>query len=146
MARIISKKTLVDGHLFDSKTEAEYYIYLCKNRQSLNIKEIIKQPSFQLLNEFDVPCNRCRGEGKKPSPKTGRPIQCRRCEGSGKTTNQSWNYTADFKVIYEDGYSEVIDVKGYADAKFPLYRKLFEYTYGIELVVIKKSNKGWIRK
>jgi DnaJ-class molecular chaperone len=146
VARIHSKVTAVDGIEFHSQTEAEYYIYLRDNKDKLGIIEIELQPHFPLLNKFNVPCNRCRGLGKKPSPITGNPIKCKRCDGTGTTEKNPWSYTADFRVTYEEGYKEVIDVKGYASEKFPLYRKLFEYTYGTELVVIKKEKGKWVRK
>jgi DnaJ-class molecular chaperone len=93
-----------------------------------------------------VDCKKCIGEGKKPSPKTGKLIKCVRCEGTGKISKQSWSYTADFLIEYNDGYSEVIDVKGHANERFPLVKKMFEYKNGHELIVVEKSKKGWVRK
>jgi Protein of unknown function (DUF1064) len=144
--KIFAVKTEVDGIVFDSSLESEYYIYLRDNREQLGIERVVLQPTFQLLHPFTVPCNRCRGEGKKPSPKTGRPIKCQRCKGEGTAEKNEWTYKADFEVTYEDGYTEVIDVKGWANERFPLYRKMFEFTYEKELVVIKKEKGKWVRK
>lgn len=146
MAKINSVKTVYDGITFHSQTEAEYYQHLKNNTKKLNIREIILQPHFELIESFTVPCSRCRGNGKKPSPKTGNLIKCTRCKGSGEAHRQDWSYTADFQIIYNDGYSEVIDVKGYPSEKFPLYKKMFEFKYITELVVVKKTKKGWVRK
>ncbi|WP_257209509.1 DUF1064 domain-containing protein [Bacillus toyonensis] len=56
-------------------------------------------------------------------------------------------FTADFLVAYKDGMQEVIDVKGHANDCFPYFKKMFEYRYQQELVVIKKDKqKGWIRE
>lgn len=144
--KILAVKTEVDGITFDSSLESEYYIYLRDNKELLGIKSLVLQPKFDLLLPFNVPCNRCRGEGKKSSPKTGNPIKCQRCKGTGATEKNEWTYKADFQVTYEDGYTEVIDVKGWANERFPLYRKMFEWTYGKELVVIKKERGKWVRK
>ncbi|POD46269.1 hypothetical protein BKM15_25850 [Pseudomonas syringae pv. syringae] len=142
MGKIASKKTETSGHLFDSKSEAEYFLYL---KQQPDIKHIEIQPKYVLLEPFKVRCNKCKGEGKTPSPATGKPIKCRTCEGTGKRGRQAWTYTADFKVIYLDGYEEIIDVKGHANERFPLVKKMWERKYGQELVVVKKTKTGWKR-
>ncbi|MEB9942487.1 DUF1064 domain-containing protein, partial [Bacillus cereus] len=60
---------------------------------------------------------------------------------------RDWKFTADFLVTYKDGTQEVIDVKGYANDRFPYMKKMFEYRYKQELVVVMKDKqKGWIRK
>ena len=57
-------------------------------------------------------------------------------------------YTADFKVIYKDGYEEVIDVKGKygLDKQFVIRKKLWEEKFGTELIVVTKNKTGWVRK
>lgn len=144
MGKINSKQVVIDGHTFDSKTEGEYYLYL----QSLpNVKAIILQPQYTLLEPFTVVCNKCNGKGKVPSEKTERLILCRTCEGTGKRKRQGWNYTADFEVHYTDWTpDEVIDVKGHANERFPLVKKMFEYTTGLPLIVVQKKKGEWVRK
>lgn len=139
MSKINSKKTVVDNIEFDSQTEAEYYEYL-KSRE--DIEEITLQPQYTLIEAFVIDCGRCI-KGKVESPKTGRLINCKTCEGTGKRKRQAWTYKADFEVIYKNGILEVIDVKGFANERFPLVRKMFEHKEGFELLVVKKTKTGW---
>lgn len=139
MGKITSKKTVIDGHEFDSQTEAEYYEYL-KSRD--DVEEIILQPQYTLLESFEIECGRCY-IGRVKSPKTGKPTKCKTCKGTGKRTRQPWTYKADFEVVYKSGLMEVIDVKGFANERFPLVRKMFEHTHGFELLVVKKTKTGW---
>lgn len=142
MGKIASKKTEVDGHLFDSETESEYYVHLKNDPSVINI---IIQPQYTLLEAFKIQCGKCLGRGNTPSPKTGKPIKCKTCEGTGKRSRQAWTYKADFRVTYQDGYEEVIDVKGWANDRFPLVKKMWERQNGQELVVVKKTKNGWKR-
>lgn len=143
--KIASKKMKINGITFDSRTEARYYKKLLDDPA---IKDIELQPVYQIIDPFEVECKRCRGVGKILNEKTGRLNKCTLCNGHGKRTKQGAIYTADFKVTYIDDYQEVIDVKGYADAKFPIRKKLFESTTGIELVVVEfdAKNREWVRK
>lgn len=143
MGRIRSKKVEVDGHTFDSFTEYEFYEYL----KGLEIvKDIKLQPQFTLLEPFRVVCTNCSGHGKEMSIKTGKPINCGKCKGKGKKQRRGWSYTADFQVTYTNDRQEVIDVKGFANERFPLTKKMFENRYGVELVVIQKKKGEWVRK
>lgn len=142
--QFISKKTIVDGQEFDSLTEAAYYRHLKKDPA---VQTIELQPSFRVLENYNVECVRCSGTGKRPSPKTGNPINCSLCKGYGSRGKPGIKYTADFKVTYIDGFEEVIDIKGYDGSRdFPLRKKLFENKYGKELVVIERKGKEWVRK
>lgn len=143
MGKINSTKTIIGGLVFDSQTEGLYYQYLTNHP---DVKHIEIQPQYTLLEAFKIRCSKCKGEGKIPSPKTGRAIKCRTCEGKGKRSRQGWTYKPDFKVIYMDGYEEVIDVKGWANERYPLVKKMWERKYEQELVVIKSDKKGgWKR-
>jgi hypothetical protein len=139
MGKIASKKTEVDGHLFDSQTEAEFYQYL-KSRD--DVEHIQLQPQYIFLFPFEIKCSRC-DIGKVPSPKTGKPIKCKACNGTGQRARQGWTYTADFQVRFKNGAYLVYDVKGWANERFPLVRKMFEKTQGYELLVVKKTKGGW---
>ena len=143
--KITSKKTKIGEIPFDSQTEARYYKKLLANPE---VKHIELQPVYQIIEPFEVECKRCRGVGKLVNETTGRLNKCSLCNGNGKRTKQGAIYTADFKVTYQDDYQEVIDVKGYADAKFPIRKKLFESTTGIELIVVEfdAKNRQWVRK
>lgn len=105
-----SRKIEIDGHVFDSKKEGEYYQQLKLRKMAGEIKDFELQPEFTLQ------------EGFKKNGKTYREIK----------------YIADFKVIYPDGRVEIVDIKGYETKEFRLKRKLFEYKYpNLELKIIK---------
>jgi DnaJ-class molecular chaperone len=142
MGKINSKQTIVNGIVFHSKTEAEYYEYLLKDK---NVKHIILQPQYTLMKEFEVECCKCIGQGKTPSDKTNRLVNCKTCKGSGKRKRQGWQYTADFKITYHDGREEIVDVKGWANERFALVRKVWERIHKKELIVVKKKGKEWVR-
>lgn len=119
--RINSRKTVALGIEFDSKTEAEYYLFLKSNPE---VVEIELQPQYMLLEGFYITTR----EGKRKK-------------------RRDWKFTADFLVTYKDGTQEVIDVKGYANDRFSYFKKMFEHRYQQELVVVKKDKqKGWIRE
>ncbi|WP_088104777.1 DUF1064 domain-containing protein [Halalkalibacter urbisdiaboli] len=142
MGKINSNKVEMFGRVWDSQTELEYYLFL---HEQSNIKEIELQPQFTLLKPFLVTCLACVGIGQVPSLRTGKPIKCRRCNGQGRKERQKWSYKADFRVTYTDGRVEVIDVKGWANERFPLTKRMYEYVSGTELVVVKKTKTGWKR-
>ncbi|MGY4559450.1 DUF1064 domain-containing protein [Bacillus thuringiensis] len=119
--RINSRKTVVLGIEFDSKTEAEYYLVL---KSDSEVVEIELQPQYMLLEGFYITTR-----------------------GGKRKKRRDWKFTADFLVTYKDGTQEVIDVKGYANDRFPYFKKMFEHRYQQELVVVKKDKqKGWIRE
>lgn len=119
---IRSKKTVIDGITFDSKTEAEYYEYLKSLERDKKIYRLRCHPTFILQEAFER-------YGKK---------------------YKAIKYTADFKYWNEEEKTHVIvDVKGFAMEDAKLKRKLFAYKYPFDkLVWVAKSNKysktGWI--
>lgn len=139
-----SKKIEIDGKTFDSQTEGLFYVHL---KRDPAVKDIETQPVFQIIDSYEVTCKRCSGTGKRPSPKTGNPINCTLCHGKCKREKPGAKYTADFKVTYIDGYVEIIDVKGYkAERDFSLRKKLFEMKTGMELIVVRLKDKEWVRE
>lgn len=144
-SKIASKKVKIGEVTFDSQTEARFYKKLLADTE---VKHIELQPVYRIIEPFEVNCKRCRGVGKLVNETTGRLNKCSLCNGNGKRTKQGAIYTTDFKVTYQDDYQEVIDVKGYADAKFPIRKKLFESTTGVELIVVEfdAKNRQWVRK
>lgn len=119
---IRSKKTVIDGITFDSKTEAEYYEYLKRLEKDKKIYRLRCHPVFILQEAFEQ-------DGKK---------------------YKAIKYIADF-VYWNDKEqtSVVVDVKGYAMEDAKLKRKLFAYKYSFcKLEWVAKSNKysktGWI--
>ncbi len=93
-----ARKTVMCGHTFDSKREAEVYLDLLSRKQHGEILRIGLQPSYTLLEGFRD------NQGNKQRPIT---------------------YTADFFVTYADGHSEVIEVKGVRTRDYLLRKKLF---------------------
>lgn len=119
MSKYKNKKIEIDGLVFDSQAEARYYTYLSDLMQKGVVTAIIPQPRYLLQESF-------RKNG----------ILFRKIE-----------YIADFAVQYEDGRSEVVDVKGMETTDFKIKRKLFEKKYPeLSLKVVKYVKKfgGWV--
>ena len=110
-------KTVVDGIKFDSKREAEFYLYLKLLKRAKEIKNFKLQPRYRLLDGFTK-------FGKRH-----RPI----------------DYVADFEVIHNDGTIETVDVKGHETAVFKIKRKMFEKKYPQKLTLVTYK-RGWIDK
>ena len=106
-----------DGIVFDSKAEMEYYREVVLPLAAAGgIVQYELQKSFVLQPGF-------RHDGKAVRAIT---------------------YVCDFYLIYKDGRSEVIDVKGMATPEAKLKRKMFLYKYPEEnLLWVKKSGKHW---
>ncbi|OAH53872.1 hypothetical protein AWH48_11420 [Domibacillus aminovorans] len=139
-----AKKTFVYGILFDSKAEADYYKLLLADP---DVEKVEVQPVFEIIPTYPVTCYRCNGSGKRTSPKTGKPINCTLCSGKGEKTKAGAKYTADFKVYYKDGWTEIVDVKGGpASRDFSLRRKLLEKAIGQEVTVIEYKHGEWKKK
>lgn len=119
---IRSKKTVIDGITFDSKTEAEYYEYLKSLERDKKIYRLRCHPVFILQEAFEQ-------DGKK---------------------YKAIKYIADFAYWDdEEQMNVVVDVKGFAMEDARLKRKLFAYKYPWDkLVWVAKSDKysktGWI--
>jgi len=97
-----NKKTVVDGHKFDSKLEARYYKKLITLKATGKIKELELQPMFRLQDGFDDK------EGNHH-----RPI----------------NYKADFDITWADDYQEIVDTKGKETSVYKIKKKLFLKKY-----------------
>lgn len=136
-----ARKVIFQGKEFASKAEFEYYLIL-KNDNL--VKDIELQPEYTIIDSYKVECGRCLGLGHIVNNRTGNFNKCTLCKGAGKRTKQGAKYTADFKVTYVDGHEEIVDVKGGITSRdFTLRRKLFEIQSGKELVIAKKTRKGW---
>lgn len=96
-----NKKIKVDGHLFDSKKEAERYYELKLMEHAGVIRHLELQPRFELQPPFE-----CDG------------IKHRKIE-----------YVGDF-AYQENGRKVVEDVKGMETDVYKLKKKLFLYQYG----------------
>lgn len=97
-----AKKTVIDGHEFPSRREAEYYLLYKSMLQRGEITDLQLQPRFTLIPAYT------NNAGKKVRP----------C-----------HYTADFLLTYPDGRQTVVEVKGFRTRDYLLRRKLFEWQY-----------------
>lgn len=113
-----NKKVEHDGVKFDSKMERDYYDHLIDLQNKGVISEFIMQKNYTIFDGYTK-------NGVKV-----RPII----------------YRADFEVHYPDGRIEVIDIKGQPTKDFNIKKKLFEYRYPFELILLTYSNidGGWI--
>lgn len=99
-------KVECDGHKFDSRKEADYYLWLKALQKLGNIRDLELQKEYILQDKF------------KLNNKTIRKI----------------TYVADFTYYsYIDKKVHVVDVKGFKTEVYKLKKKLFEYKYGIEI-------------
>ena len=114
MTKYNNKKTVIDDIVFDSKNEALYYQALKDMKANGLIKDFELQPEFILQ------------EGFEKDEKKYRAIK----------------YTADFRVLTNNDYSYIVDVKGMLTTEFKIKMKLFNYKYpDIELKLISRSIK-----
>ena len=138
MGKIKHKKTEVDGIVFDSKMESEYYEYLKELKAQGIVKDFSLQPQYILQDKFII----VDGQTIEVSHQDFNKIK-RKTKAS---TIQAIKYIADFEVEYSNGYVEVVDTKGQETADFKLKKKMFMYKYPhINFaVIIKDKTKGWI--
>ena len=109
MSKYKARKTQVDGISFDSRAEAQYYMYLKSERAKGNVAEYTLQPVYELQE----------------------------CYKRGKRKVQPITYKADFLVTYKDGRQAVIDVKGMKTEVYRIKKKMFEYKYpDLEIVEV----------
>ena len=138
MGKIFHKKTEVDGIVFDSQTEAEYYEYLKAEKKAGRIKSFTMQDEFIIQEKFLL----INGERINSSVKGFSKLQ----KANPGCTVQAIKYRSDFMVHYKDGSVKVIDVKGQKTADFKIKEKMFNYMYpqynGLYCVV--KYNGGWM--
>ena len=144
-----AKKVVIHGFEFHSQNEAAYYEYLIQNKESLNIKEIELQHTFDLIPSFKVVCFKCNGS-KKVKGINARLINCKRCKGNGEVQRRGMSYTPDFIITYNDDTQMYVDVKNgrFTPKEFPYYKKIFEWRMGIYLVIATYDGKKkeWVYK
>lgn len=118
MSKYGAKKVEIDGIVFDSKMEGDYYKYLKILKEQGKILDFELQPSFELQPKFEK-------DGVK---------------------YRAMKYVADFKVYYPNGDIEIIDVKGMTTTDFLIKAKIFNYKFKEPLKLIKfsKIDGGWI--
>ncbi len=96
-----NRKVTVDGLKFDSEKEKRYYEELKLLRRAGIVDRIETQVKYILQKSF-------RYMGK---------------------TERAITYTADFRVTYTDGHTEIVDAKGCKTEVYKLKRKMLLYHY-----------------
>ena len=139
MGKIKHIKTEIDGVIFDSKMEAQYYELLKCMLANEEIKSFELQPKFLLQDKFMI----VEGQaifGENPDfakikKKTKAP------------TILAIKYIGDFEVHHHDGSIEIVDTKGIATADFKLKEKMFMMRYPhlkFSVITYDKKEDQWI--
>ncbi|MST70664.1 DUF1064 domain-containing protein [Mogibacterium kristiansenii] len=102
-----NRKTIVNGHTFDSKKEANRYSELLLLERAGAIHDLRTQVKYVLI-----------------------PSQ--RSKETGKVIERECSYKADF-VYTEGGETVVEDVKGYRTKEYIIKRKLMLHVHGIRI-------------
>lgn len=113
-----AKKIIVDGIKFDSEAESDYYIYLKYQKKIGKVTDFELQPVFILQEGFTK-------HGEKHLP---------------------IKYIADFRVIFPDGSTEIIDIKGMLTPEFKIKYKQYckKFDEPIRLLRFVEKYGGWI--
>lgn len=114
-----NKKVEADGYKFDSRLEYRYYLHLMALVQKGFIKRFEMQVPFTIFDAYTT---------------------------SGGRKVPAIVYKADFVVHYPNGKIEVVDTKGVETADFKIKKKLFDYRYDHEIILMAFDNRfgGWI--
>ena len=123
MSKYLSRKTTVNGVVFDSKKEARRYYELLLQQKAGMISGLERQKKFVLI----------------PTQREPDIIGARGGKHPGKVIEKECAYIADF-VYQVQGQTVVEDVKGYrmggAYTVFTIKRKLMLERYGIRILEI----------
>lgn len=123
MSKYLSRKTTVNGVVFDSKKEARRYYELLLQQKAGMISGLERQKKFVLI----------------PTQREPDIIGARGGKHPGKVIEKECAYIADF-VYQVQGKTVVEDVKGYrmggAYTVFTIKRKLMLERYGIRILEI----------
>lgn len=130
-------KTTVDGIVFDSKMESQYYEYLKELKAKGIVTNFTRQPEFILQEKFIIVDGEVIFGSNTNFDKIKRKTKA--------PTVQAIKYISDFEVDYADGHSEIVDPKGIATADFNMKRKMFMCKYPTkELKVVILYKGEWI--
>lgn len=118
MTKYGARAVTIDGIRFHSKVEGDYYIYLKSMKDRGLIKDFELQPKFELIPKFEK-------HGEK---------------------HRSTSYVADFRVFFNDGTTEIIDIKGMLTPEFKLKYKEYcnKFDEPIRLLRYVEKYGGWI--
>ena len=123
MAKYNNKKTVIDGHTYDSKKEARRYCELLLLVRAGEITDLQRQVEFELIPaQYETV--------ERYSEKTGKQLK----DGS-RCVERAVNYVADFTYIDKGGSLVVEDVKSpiTRTKDYIIKRKLMRYLRGIAI-------------
>lgn len=138
MGKIKHIKKEVDGILFDSTMEADYYEHLKELQKRGIVKSFTLQPRFLLQEKFVNLNGMIIYESDPDFAKIRRKNKL--------STVLQIEYISDFDVFYKDGREVIIDVKGQITPEFALKKKMFMLKYPqhtLELWTYDRVTKDW---
>lgn len=113
-------KTTFNDIKFDSKAEADYYRYLKNQEKKGEVSEIKLQPKFTLQKNFKF---------------------------NGKII-RSITYTSDFKFKDKNGFTHIVDVKGFKTNEFKIKEKMLKFKFKDEekilIYCVKLARETWV--
>ena len=127
-----NSRVVEDGITFDSKAEYKRYKELKLLQATGEVIEIEVHPTYLLQHGYRK-CPKCKNVQQHISgSRLKRDHICRICGEDKIPLFKEITYTADFRVVYQDGTEEIEDVKGskkMMTEAFLLKKKLFEWAY-----------------
>lgn len=108
-------KVEIDGVIFDSKNEADYYINIVKpGLETGEILSVVFHPQYVLVPSFERNVNGLKRKFRQMT------------------------YSADFRLELADHSIRLIDIKGMVTSDFKLKYKMFNYLYDdMDLILLK---------
>jgi hypothetical protein len=149
--KIAHKKTTIDGIVFDSKMESDYYVYLKEQKALGNVLKFELQPEYVLQPKFFVMPDgtMVTGDNETYYNKMDKERKAwNKANPDNKINiNNAIKYRSDYKVWYSDGTVRVEDVKGLKTADFKIKEKMFAYRYSNEeliCIIWDGPSKAWL--
>lgn len=138
MGKIKHIKTEVDGIVFHSKMESDYYIKLKEDLANGLIKDFELQPEFILQDKYIIVDGQVI-EGSHPDfNKIKRKTKAE--------TIRAIKYIGDFLVTQLDGTQVCRDTKGQSTTEFEIKKKLFMFKYPnikFEVIIYNSKTGTW---
>lgn len=139
MGKIKHIKTEIDGIIFDSKMESDYYIKLKNDLANGLIKSFSLQPEFLLQDKFII-VNGQVIEGTHPDfNKIKRKTKAE--------TIRAIKYRGDFLITELNGDIICRDTKGQSTTEFEMKKKLFMFKYPhikLEIIIYNPKTNSWV--
>lgn len=138
-AKIRRTKVEIDGIVFDSKMESNYYLKLKDDLANNRIKGFSLQPEFILQEKFIIVEGRVVYGSDKDFNKLKRKYKAE--------TVRQIKYTGDFLIEELDGSFKVVETKGLSTPEFEIRKKLFQCRYpmySLEILIYDDKSKTWI--